>query len=128
MSKTQKSLLSHAQFYVLLSLARAPLHGYAISGMVYNLSRTSINLPSGNLYPLLARMSSEGLIELMGQADPGTSSRPQTIYGITQRGLLTLKSELQRLEHAVKAARAAGLLGMKEPPLDIQALLLGLNE
>jgi DNA-binding PadR family transcriptional regulator len=115
--------LSHIRFYILLSLAQTNLHPYALEGAIHNLSLGTIKTTSGNLHRLLEIMFAEGDIELIDVTETETSSQPRHLYGITAYGLITLKTELRRLQHATKVGQSRGLLDPNEPPLDIQHLL-----
>lgn len=116
----QPKPLTPARFYILLALARGPLHGYRIQGATYSNSLSSVDLPSGTLYPLLARMADEGLIEYP-DLKPGRTGSNLREYEISHHGLLALKYDLRRQRHAVQIAQARGLFS-DTIPLDIQTL------
>jgi len=119
--------LSPITFYILLALSRQELHAYALKGAISNDSLGSIQAKPGVLYPLLTKLFEEGLIEQTGLKPAGKSGQERTHYGITHEGLLQLKDELKRLQHAVKIGEAAGLMA-DETPTDIQRLLAQLHE
>jgi DNA-binding PadR family transcriptional regulator len=118
---TQPKPLTPARFYILLALAHGPLHGYRIQGATNSNSLSSVDLPSGTLYPLLARLADEGLIEYP-EPRPGRNGSAINEYEISRHGLLALKQDLRRQRHAVQIAQARGLFD-DTVPLDIQALL-----
>jgi DNA-binding PadR family transcriptional regulator len=114
--------LTPARFYILLALAGADQHGYSIQGAMYSASLGSVNIKDGSLYPLLRKMFDEGLIDFVEIQTVANKTR--NTYGISPHGLIALKAELYRLQHAVKIGQSRGLLNPNEPPLDLQRLWL----
>ena len=80
---------------VLVSLAEAPKHGYAITTDIERLA--GIRLGPGTLYGAIARLEERGLIEAMPAND---RRRP---YRLTSAGELVLKAHLATLERVVSA-------------------------
>lgn len=123
--------LTHARFYILLALAtNPPLHGYALAANIHNASLGSLKVKDGSLYPLLSRMCSENLIERINGEEAIAPKAPVSYqitarYHITNHGRFTLKTDLKRLEHALKIAKANNLeTGPQELPIEIQRLIL----
>jgi DNA-binding PadR family transcriptional regulator len=98
--------LSEATFFILLSLAPEPKHGYAIMKDVQSLSGSRIDLSTGTLYGALKRLLELEWIERREEAaGSATSARPRKSYALTGRGRQILKAETVRLQTLVKAAR-----------------------
>ncbi|MCB0257577.1 MAG: PadR family transcriptional regulator, partial [Anaerolineae bacterium] len=55
--------LSEATFYILLSMAPGPKHGYAIIQEVEALSNRRIHLSTGTLFGAIKRLLADGWIE-----------------------------------------------------------------
>jgi DNA-binding PadR family transcriptional regulator len=98
--------LTEATYFILLSLAPAPRHGYAIMKDVSELSRERVALSTGTLYSALKRMLEIGWI---CRSDPNEEAdhngRQRKSYCLTNLGELILQAELQRLQGLVKAAQ-----------------------
>jgi DNA-binding PadR family transcriptional regulator len=98
--------LSPQVFHILLALADAPAHGYAIMQAVERETDGAIRLGPGTLYGAIRRLRMEGLIEEI--ADGGDVTRRS--YRLTARGRSALKREARRLSQLVESARARHLL------------------
>ena len=96
--------LKTADFYILLSLAAGPRHGYGIMKDVERESAGEARLEIGSLYRLLARMLDSGLIE----ETEGDERRRN--YRLSRIGRRALKSEAARLAGLVDLMRARKLL------------------
>jgi DNA-binding PadR family transcriptional regulator len=103
--------LTEATFFVLLSLAPAPRHGYAIMKDVQGLSAGRIVLSTGTLYGILKRLLEQGWIERLESDQPDETGRPRKEYQLTALGRQILTAELDRLQTLVTAAqqRMAGV-------------------
>jgi DNA-binding PadR family transcriptional regulator len=101
--------LSEATFFILLSLAGGPKHGYAIMKDVAELSDGRVGLSTGTLYGALKRLLEQGLIQRIpskksaGVAEESIRSRKS--YALSRFGRRTLESEVQRIEDLAEAAR-----------------------
>jgi len=90
--------LSEPTLYILVSLAPAPLHGYAIAKEVRALSDERVILSVSTLYTILKRMLEAGWIERVGSGpEPDEGGRPRKIYALTERGRRILVAEKARL-------------------------------
>jgi DNA-binding PadR family transcriptional regulator len=94
--------LTEATYYILLSLARVPRHGYAIMQTAQALSAGRVALGTGTLYGAVKRLQQQGWIE------PGTDRSPtgrqRKTYALTGTGHAILQAEIQRLHALVAAA------------------------
>ena len=86
---------------ILRTLQTEPLHGWAISERVQQISSDVLQIPQGSLYPALHRLERRGWIK----ARWGTSdnNRRAKYYGLTARG----RRQLQAGETAWRKMTAA---------------------
>jgi PadR family transcriptional regulator PadR len=96
--------LSEHAFYILLSLASGPRHGYAVLKDIELLSDGRISLSVSTLYTSLARLQEHGLIERMdnGDDEPGPGL-PRKTYRLTSHGQAALDVEAWRLRSLLAA-------------------------
>lgn len=87
---------------ILKALSLEPQHGWAISERIHQLSRATVHIPQGSLYPALHRMERRGWIRARwGVSD---SNRRAKYYELTRAGRKQLDAETaawQRLAAAV---------------------------
>jgi DNA-binding PadR family transcriptional regulator len=98
--------LSNLEYHVLLALAGAPIHGYAVRQRVEAESGGRLTPRPGSLYRVIARLTTSGLVaetEPRGPVSPppGLSRR---YYGPTAAGRRALASEARRLKGAAALA------------------------
>jgi DNA-binding PadR family transcriptional regulator len=93
-------------FLVLLAVAEAPVHGYAIKK---DLERRGERLDPGSLYRLIARMLDEGLIREADDPSGDTDPR-RRCYGITPSGRRALLAEANRMSALIDHVRALSLV------------------
>jgi PadR family transcriptional regulator, regulatory protein PadR len=86
---------------ILQSLARGPLHGYAIAKRIKNASGNGLEIEDGSLYPALNRMLVKGWL----QAEWGTSenNRRARFYKLTVEGRKQLHAETKEFNKLVKS-------------------------
>lgn len=92
--------LTETAFFILLSLAGEPKHGYAIMKEVKLISRGRIDLSTGTLYGAAKRMLSQRWIEQVGE----TEERNRKAYALTDFGREILAAEIERMEGLVSLA------------------------
>ena len=98
-------------FHILLSLADQERHGYGIMLDVAAQTDGALQLGPGTLYGCLKRMLAAGLVKESGERpDPEIDDERRRYYSITSFGSKVVRAEAQRLERAVKEARARTLL------------------
>ncbi len=103
-------------FQILLALSDQERHGYAIMREVSAQTGGQLLLGPGTLYGCLKRMLSAGLVEESEERpDPELDDERRRYYRITDFGRRVTRSEAQRLEAAVAAARAKKLLPQIRP-------------
>lgn len=87
---------------ILKTLSLGPRHGWAISERLHQVSRATLQVPQGSLYPALHRLERRGWIA----ATWGTSdnNRRAKYYALTSAGRKQLDAEARawsKLTHAV---------------------------
>lgn len=101
--------LTPATFHILVTLSDEPAHGYRIKRLVEERTDGAVRLGAGTLYTGLRRMEKDGLIEEVPapeateEGEPGARWR---FYAITDRGEAALRTDVQRMESDLAAARA----------------------
>ena len=86
---------------VFLDDPAAPRYGYDLM--------KAAGLPSGTLYPMLARLQDEGLVTSRWEPQPadGTGRPPRRYYQLTAEGTRAARAELARARRVVAAVRVA---------------------
>jgi transcriptional regulator len=87
---------------ILKVAALGPVHGYAISQRLQQVSRDVVQVPQGSLYPALHRMESRGLLAADWKLTE--TGREAKFYRLTKKGRAMLNSETaswRRLTEAV---------------------------
>lgn len=96
--------LSESTFFILLSLAPAPKHGYAIMKDTRMLSKDRVLLSTGTLYGALKRLLELDWIERVDDTK-SKDNRERKAYALTRMGRRVLDAELDRLQGLVAVAR-----------------------
>ena len=97
--------LTETTYFILLSLAPEPKHGYAIMKDVKALSDNRITLSTSTLYSALKRLLEQGWIERVEDPDTNETGRPRKVYRLTDLGGCILDAEVARLHTLVTAAQ-----------------------
>lgn len=97
--------LQEATFFILLSLAPGPAHGYAIMQEVSALSDGRVRLSTGTLYGALKRMLDQDWIERFDEPGAAQGGRERKAYRLTDLGRRLLEAETARMRSLVAAAR-----------------------
>ena len=105
--------LTESTFFILLSLAPGPRHGYAILKDVKALSDGRMRLSTGTLYGALRRLLDQGWITRIDDPLPNNTDRQRKVYTLTDLGRRILEAENDRLQQLARKA-ATRLAG--EPP------------
>jgi DNA-binding PadR family transcriptional regulator len=93
--------LTETSFLIILSLANAPKHGYAIMKEVEIMSEKRVVMATGTLYSALRRMLEEGWIERMMDKNSEADNRERKLYQLTRHGQRVLEAEISRLQKLV---------------------------
>ena len=101
--------LQSATFHILLALADADRHGYAIIQEVASRTSGDVRLSAGTLYRSIQRMLEQGLIEeLRVRPAPELDDERRRYYRITPFGKAVARAETQRLAVLLRLARVSG--------------------
>ena len=96
-------------FHILIALADAELHGYAIIQEVAARTGGAVSLGAGTLYRSLQRMLEQGLIsETDERPAPELDDERRRYYRLTRFGAAVARAEVLRLQQLVKLAKASG--------------------
>ncbi len=105
--------LSPQVFHILLSLADADLHGYAIIQDVAARTGGDVRLTASTLYAAVKRLLETGWIEERATRPRAGDDPRRRYYRLTTLGREVARAEARRLERLAAMARAKRLL----PPL-----------
>ena len=94
--------LTETSFFILLSLAGFPRHGYGIIKEVEAMSASRVVLAAGTLYSALRRMLEDGWIERVDEGRQGSETRERKLYRLTDLGRRILELETGRLQSLVR--------------------------
>lgn len=98
---------------ILAALADQPRHGYAIIAKAAELSSDDKRLAPGTLYTALSRFEEDGLVEI--DHEVVVDGRNRRYYRITEHGLHSLWSEVERTTREADAMRGQISLGGWSP-------------
>ena len=87
---------------ILKVVAFGPIHGYAISQRIQQISRDFFQVPEGSLYPALHRLEDRGWLQ--AKWEETESGRDAKFYTLTRGGRKRLGAEMvnwERLSEAV---------------------------
>jgi DNA-binding PadR family transcriptional regulator len=102
--------LPPAAFHILMSLAEAERHGYAIIQDVEASTNGQLRLSPGTLYRSIQRMLEQGLIvESNRRPARELDDERRRYYRITPDGVATARAELRRLTQLVRLGKKRGL-------------------
>jgi transcriptional regulator len=96
------------ELLVLKAVSLGPLHGYGVLLRIQQLSRDVLGIEQGALYPALARLERQGLLE--GSWGVSDNNRRARFYQLTRAGRTRLMHDTvrwQRLSNAMTAALRA---------------------
>jgi transcriptional regulator len=94
---------------ILKVLSLGPQHGWAISERLHQVSRATLQVPQGSLYPALHRLERRGWISATW--DASDNNRRAKFYELTRDGRRQLKTEAEewrRLTVAVELVMGMG--------------------
>jgi DNA-binding PadR family transcriptional regulator len=96
--------LTESTFFILLSLAPGPRHGYAILKDVQALSDGRLQLSTGTLYGAIKRLLDQDWIARIADPLPDGTERQRKVYILTDLGRRILEAETARLRSVVAKA------------------------
>ncbi len=98
MNETDYLPLTETSFFILLSLATSPKHGYAIIKEVEAMSNQRVLLATGTLYSALRRMLDDGWITRVNDSTSDDGRRERKLYRLTELGQRILQAETERIQ------------------------------
>ena len=81
---------------ILKVVAGGPIHGYAISQRIQQISKDFFQLPQGSLYPALHRLEERGWLE--AEWSDTSTGREAKFYKLTRIGRKQLEAEMLHWE------------------------------
>ena len=104
--------MSLLEYHVLLALASAPLHGYAIKDVVAAESGGTLTPRAGSLYRVLARLMTVGYVaDTEPRNAPPHPGLARKYYALTSAGRAALAAEARRQKQvAAVAERRLGVV------------------
>jgi PadR family transcriptional regulator PadR len=84
------------EMMILQSLRLKPMHGYALTKHIKQVSDNLLQIEEGSLYPALQRMLKEGWLE--SEVGVSAKNRPIRIYRLTDAGIQHLEQEVSSFE------------------------------
>jgi DNA-binding PadR family transcriptional regulator len=97
--------LREPTFFILLSLASGPRHGYVIMKDIAYMSDKRVTLSTSTMYTALKRLLEQEWIRREDDLTVGDSRRERKVYSLTDLGRRVLDAEVERLDHLVITAR-----------------------
>jgi PadR family transcriptional regulator PadR len=92
MTKSRNDALQGTLYLLILrTLASGPMHGYGITLHIHRLTKETLRVEQGSLYPALHRMEQEGWIKAAWQATE--NNRRARYYSLTAKGRKQLAEE-----------------------------------
>jgi PadR family transcriptional regulator PadR len=104
-SKKTDLLQGTLDMLILKIAALGPIHGYAISQRMQQISREVLQVQQGSLYPALHRLENRGWLK--GEWRESESGRDAKFYALTKAGRKQLEMETAQWE---RLAEAIGLI------------------
>lgn len=95
---------------ILKIVAMGPVHGYAISQRIQQISKDVFQVQQGSLYPALHRLEDRGLLQAEWRNTE--TGREAKFYSVTRKGRHQLESEMRNWEQITGAV--ALILGTAE--------------
>ena len=86
---------------ILKALSLAPMHGWAVSERIHQVSRATLTVPQGSLYPALHRLERRGWIK--AQWGASDNNRRAKYYRLTPKGRRQLAVETSKWETLARA-------------------------
>jgi PadR family transcriptional regulator, regulatory protein PadR len=86
---------------ILRTIALQPMHGWAISQRIQQISKDVLQVQQGSLYPALHRLEHKGLIR--AEWGPSENNRRAKFYSLTKTGRKQLEEERANWERLAAA-------------------------
>jgi transcriptional regulator len=108
MGTTTELLQGTLDLLILKAISLGPLHGYGVLARIQQVSRDTLQVQQGSLYPALYRLEHQGLIA--SEWGASENNRRAKFYKLTTAGRRRLQEELaywKRLSSAIGLVLAA---------------------
>jgi len=100
---TDELLQGTVDLLILRTLAREPMHGWAVSQRIQEVSRDALRVNQGSLYPALHRLEDDGLVRSeWGVSELGRRARFYEITAAGKRQLARETATWRRFAEAVQ--------------------------
>jgi len=96
MSEKAEFLKGTLDMMILKVVAGGPIHGYAISQRIQQISKDFFQVPQGSLYPALHRLEERGWLD--AQWKDTQTGREAKFYTLTRQGRKQLETEMLHWE------------------------------
>ena len=103
MPKPSDLLQGTLDLLILRTIARSPLHGWGIAKRIQTLSRDTLSVGQGSLYPALHRLENHGWI--CAEWQESDLGRPAKVYALTPEGRKQLERELESWDRLSSGVR-----------------------
>src|SRR5215213_1671988 len=104
MSKTTELLQGTLDLLILKAVSLGPLHGYGVLLRLQQISKDTLQVPQGSLYPALYRLEHQGLVTFEWRESE--TKRQAKYYSLTAAGRKRLRQETDYWE------RLSGAIGL----------------
>jgi PadR family transcriptional regulator, regulatory protein PadR len=100
---TDELLQGTVDLLILRTLSREPMHGWAVSHRIQEISRDALRLNQGSLYPALHRLEDDGLVRSeWGVSELGRRAKFYEITGAGKRQLARETATWRRFSEAIQ--------------------------
>jgi transcriptional regulator len=100
---TDELLQGTLDLLILRTLTREPMHGWAVSHRIQEISRDTLRVNQGSLYPALHRLDDDGLVKAeWGVSELGRRAKFYTITAAGRRQLARETDTWRRFADAVQ--------------------------
>ena len=100
---TDELLQGTLDLLILRTLTREPMHGWAVSHRIQEISRDTLRVNQGSLYPALHRLEDDGLVKAeWGVSELGRRAKFYTITAAGRRQLARETDTWRRFADAVQ--------------------------
>jgi len=101
MGKKSEVLQGTLDLLILKTLSLEPMHGWAITQRIQQVSRDVLQVQQGSLYPALHKLEYEGWIE--SEWRMSEKGRQARYYRLTKAGLRQLEAQLENWDRVSEA-------------------------
>ena len=91
---------------ILKALSLTPMHGWAISERIHQVSRATLQIPQGSLYPALHRLERSGLVASDVELAQGRRRRTYSLTAQGRKEFATQRRDWQRYANGMQAVIA----------------------